>query len=97
MNSLERAYSHYLRSLELSRRLGDLVYQANVHLSLSLAAELQGREAQAHEHSRQALERAASVGPPRQRPIAHPLLTPPTDPARSGRSKLSQSSDTACR
>jgi DNA-binding SARP family transcriptional activator/Tfp pilus assembly protein PilF len=55
LNSLEEAYFHYLRSLELSRELDDPIGEGNAHRSLSLASELQGRETQAHEHSRQAL------------------------------------------
>ena len=62
LSSLELAYSHYLRSLELSHLLGDTVGQANAHRSLSLASELQHRDAQAHEHSRQALELFTAAG-----------------------------------
>jgi DNA-binding SARP family transcriptional activator len=56
LNSLENAYRHYSRSLDLSRLLGDPIGQANSHRSLSLASELQGRDAEAIEHSHHALE-----------------------------------------
>jgi len=58
----EQAVDHYANSLELYRQLGNRLGEAKVHQGLGLAAERQGRFADALGHSEQALSLYQDIG-----------------------------------